>query len=441
MKRKTLDFIIRQNGGETGFFARVGKKRLIIGTSVILGVVLLGGVYLWYVNNYVNARKVALEPVKQIEYEWISDAADSGIVKDYLWSRTKELMLKNAKDDVLIVEKVTLPGKLLEQTQEESGTYKLYDQALLLKCYVREGDRIKAMALIKEVDGRFDYASESIGAKVAYLDAFLNYYSAFGSKNDEKKINNMVAELFDENGLLKTTKITVRTYEGQAYVYSSDTEAALTTGNATGDLEAGDSDIDEKDIPKTTIEGVFLSNVDLKLIKELENNGYLPQGSYEKNLAIVKGGLISNDIPLYALCYSMNGETAEYVYTSGAVGTINVSESVETSLNLALVNELPSASYSWIKSTLYGTEIFSNSLKLTSGRTEGDESFDSYLKIAQMAIVLDDRDTFDLCARRIGSQIATLDTSPALSMIFRSEGGRNVTYARDNLQMNLLLKE
>ena len=58
-----------------------------------------------------------------------------------------------------------------------------------------------------------------------------------------------------------------------------------------------------------------------------------------------------------------------------------------------------------------------------------------------MAIVLDDRDTFDLCARRIGSQIATLDTSPALSMIFRSEGGRNVTYARDNLQMNLLLKE
>ena len=412
MKRKTLDFIIRQNGGETGFFARVGKKRLIIGSSVILGVVLLGGVYLWYVNNYVNARKVALEPVKQIEYEWISDAADSGIVKDYLWSRTKELMLKNAKDDVLIVEKVTLPGKLLEQTQEESGTYKLYDQALLLKCYVREGDRIKAMALIKEVDGRFDYASESIGAKVAYLDAFLNYYSAFGSKNDEKKINNMVAELFDENGLLKTTKITVRTYEGQAYVYSSDTEAALTTGNATGDLEAGDSDIDEKDIPKTTIEG-----------------------------AIVKGGLISNDIPLYALCYSMNGETAEYVYTSGAVGTINVSESVETSLNLALVNELPSASYSWIKSTLYGTEIFNNSLKLTSGRTEGDESFDSYLKIAQMAIVLDDRDTFDLCARRIGSQIATLDTSPALSMIFRSEGGRNVTYARDNLQMNLLLKE
>ena len=108
--------------------------------------------------------------------------------------------------------------------------------------------------------------------------------------------------------------------------------------------------------------------------------------------------------------------------------------------NLALVCELPSAAYTWIKTTLFGTEVFSDTYFWTSERTGGTESFGSYCKIAQIAIVFDDRDMFDLCMDRIGVQVATLDSSPALSMIFRTEDTRNVVYAEDNLEIYLIIR-
>ena len=430
MKRKTLDFIIRQNGGATGL-AAIGRKKLIIIVSVVLGVLLLGGAYLWYVHNYVNVRKVELQAQKKTDYEWVSDASEQGLVKDYLWSRTKELMLKNSEDNILIVSRITLPGKLLEQTLEESGEYDLGDQALLLMSYVRENDRIKASELVQEVDKRFDLPTEDTGCRIGYLEAFLAYYSSYGSKSDEEKLTKMLEGLFDEEGMLKPSKIDITGYEGQAYVSSNDTEAALANGKAMGELESGsDADVSHK-----KVSGVYLSSVDLKLIRDLENNGFLPEGSYEKNLELVKNGLISSEIPLFALCSTDEG----YVYTSGVSGAVNVARSVVIMRNLALVGELPSSSFSWLKSTLYGNEIFSDTLNWTSGKFEGEESFDSYFMIAEIAVALDDEDLFSFCSKRIATHVATLDSSPALSMIFRSENGRNLVYANDNLRMNLLL--
>ena len=98
MKRRTANFIMKQNGEKTGIFARIDRKTLITIISITLGVLILGGLYLWYVRNYANARKVDLETDKALSYELQSVAADNGIVKDFLWSRTKELMLKNARE-------------------------------------------------------------------------------------------------------------------------------------------------------------------------------------------------------------------------------------------------------------------------------------------------------------------------------------------------------
>lgn len=441
MKRRTANFIMRQNGEKTGIFSVIDRKKAIIIGSCVLAVLILGGLYLLYVRNYANARKVKLEERKVIDYEWVDDAAQSGIVKEFLWSRTKELMLKDAKNDTLIVDKITLPGKLIDQTQEESGNYSLYDQSLLLKAYVRDNDRIKAMSLVSEINKYFDIKSESVRDKVYYLDAFMEYYSAYGSKSDSEKLSEMVDDLFDENGTLKTSEITVSIYEGQAYVSSNDVQAALETGKAMGELEAANFDMLAEDVVDTKkVDGVLLSSVDLLLIKELENNGLLPEGSYDRNLAIVKDAAISPEIPLYAFSYSIENGEVEYIYSAGTSGTINVEESVETMRNLALIGELPDQSYSWLKTTLFGTEVFNDTYFWTSDRTGGTGSFGSYCKIAQIAIVFDDRDMFDLCMERIGVQIATLDSSPALSMVFRTENSRNVVYAEDNLEIYLIIR-
>lgn len=441
MKRRTANFIMRQNGEKTGLFARIDRKTFIIVLSITLGVLILGGLYLWYVRNYANARKVDLEPDKSLSYELQNVAADNGIVKDFLWSRTKELMLKNSSDKTLIVESVTLPGKLIDQTQEESGTYTLEDQSLLLRIYVGDNNRIAAKSLYSEINKRFDITNESVPSKMAYLEAFLYYYSSYGTSSDSKKLSELVDDLFDEQGLIKPQSYEVSKYSGQAYISAMDENEALSTGNAQGDLEAGGTNGSyQGSDEKVTINGVMLSSVDLKLIKALENNKFLPEGSYERNLKIVKDSVLSNDLTLYAYAYEIKDGEVSYVYSAGTSGTVDLEESVITMRNLAEVGELPESAYSWLKTTLYGSEVFYDTYFIVTGRPDGSESLESYFCIAQIALLKEDDDVFEKCMERLGSHVATLDSSPALSMLFRSEGGRNVAYAKDNLEMYLIIR-
>ena len=441
MKRRTANFIMRQNGEKTGLFSIIDKKTFIILVSVVLGALVLGGLYLWYVKNYANARKVDLEADPKITYELQEKTSENGIVKDYLWSRTKELMLKNASNDTLIVSSVTLPGTLIDQEQSKSGEYLLSDQALLLKAYVGDNERIKAKALYDRVNKDIDITNASTTDKIMWLDAFVRYYSSYGTSKDEKKLSAYVDEVFDEQGFIKPSSMEVSKYSGQAYVSSANTDDALSTGSAIGDLEAGGSNGSYKaDEEKITVDCVLISCVDLRLIRELENNNFLPEGSYERNLSVVKGAKISDDIPLYAYAYEVKDGEINYLYSSLNSGTINITETVETFKNLALVNELPEESYSWLKTTLFGNDVFYDTYFMMTGRPDGNDSFDSYVDIATIALIREDSSTFDLCMRRIGNKVATLNTSPALSMVFRSEGGRNITYAKDNLEIYLLIR-
>ncbi|MBR5732011.1 MAG: hypothetical protein IKX80_01060, partial [Lachnospiraceae bacterium] len=71
-----------------------GKQLLIIGIS--LGIALIvGGGYLFYARVYGNAAKINLYQTAVPGYEWQDIAADNNIVSDYLWSRTKKLMLSD----------------------------------------------------------------------------------------------------------------------------------------------------------------------------------------------------------------------------------------------------------------------------------------------------------------------------------------------------------
>ena len=69
-----------------------GKHLTILGVSLAV-ILLVGGGYLFYAKVFGNAAKIKLYETAVPGYEWQDIAADNNIVSDYLWSRTKKLMI------------------------------------------------------------------------------------------------------------------------------------------------------------------------------------------------------------------------------------------------------------------------------------------------------------------------------------------------------------
>jgi len=485
MRRKTLKFIDGQSGKKGIDFNLildfVKTPKFLVGSVLVLLMLILGGLYLWYSHNYLNKQQIVTNSGALsggVEYEWQQEAADSGLVADYLWSRTRELMLTGTNDETLIVSSYTLPGTLLSQEAAESGEYLLEDQALLLRCYLKDQNRAEAIELVNRVNELIDtdYAlssgsesgSESsevkdaalIYGQMCWLDAYLDYYSMYGSQSDYSRITTLVEMLFDEGGMLLPGAIQVQTYDENVMVGASDDSL----GDAQSQAAQGSTAQDFVAVP--------LEAVDLALIQTLEVNGFLPQGSFEKSLAIVQGARISDSLPLYAYAYyiSDSGETI-YLYAGCAAlqssdsALIDIESSVKTMRNLAEVDALPSDAYSWLKSQFMNSGRLYTTYHLIRGEMGEVELFEGYLLLMEIAVLEDDIDLYTRTVSALAGHVATRTSSPALSMIFRmveevvpadsselpsdgtSDGAsdvemnyRNICYAYDNLMAYLLIE-
>lgn len=481
MRRKTLKFIDGQSGKKGIDFNLildfVKTPKFLVGSVLVLLMLILGGLYLWYSHNYLNKQQIVTNSGALsggVEYEWQQEAADSGLVADYLWSRTRELMLTGTNDETLIVSSYTLPGTLLSQEAAESGEYLLEDQALLLRCYLKDQNRAEAIELVNRVNELIDtdYAlssgSESIEVRDAsliygqmcWLDAYLDYYSMYGSQSDYSRITTLVEMLFDEGGMLLPGALQVQTYDENVMVGASDESL----GDAQSQAAQGSTAQDFVAVP--------LEAVDLALIQTLEVNGFLPQGSFEKSLAIVQGARISDSLPLYAYAYyiSDSGETI-YLYAGRAAlqssdsALIDIESSVKTMRNLAEVDELPTDAYSWLKSQFMNSGRLYTTYHLIRGEMGEVELFEGYLLLMEIAVLEDDIDLYTRTVSALAGHVATRTSSPALSMIFRmveevvpadsselpSDGisdnasdvemnYRNICYAYDNLMAYLLIE-
>lgn len=440
---------------------RTDRKKIIT-TAVIAAVMLiLGGAYLWYARNYGNAENITLSSTKIVEYEWQDCAASHGITVDYLWSRTQELMLTGGEDGVLIPSTYMIEGRLSYEEAEESGVYLLSDQGRLLMAYVRSGDRFKATALKNEVLNRFDMANESVSEKVYWLDAYLHYYVSYGTAEDYTNIVNLTSSLFDGQGMLVPDTL---------YVASYDEGSTLYLNAPDGDYRDSVLDDPLSETPESElipVQGVALSSIRLSLIRDLENNGLLPQGSYERNLKIVSDARAARDLPLYAYAYTMieyvepvgeetqvteateaaeatqvtneEGLVLSYIYSHDVPTAIDIEETVAVMRNLAMVDELPDDSYSWLKNRLMNGYTISSEYYLVYGNTDGAEATDALTDILAIAFLKDDMDLFDKICTIIGSRVATYNDSPALSMIYRQRDDRFYFTARENLEVCLAL--
>lgn len=440
MKRATQKFIMKQNGEFTGILARLAsldKKKLLIGVSIVLGALLLAGLYLWYVRDFREHNNLKLELPKEVPYEWNEDYGEEKINKGYLWGATKELLLKNRENQTLIVSFYTIPGTLYEQTGEESGQYFLEDQALLLKCYLQKKDALSATALVNEINNYFDLSSVDTRAKIEYLDSYLWYYSMYGKSKDLDIIKSLVDDLFDDEGCLKPSKIFVDGYKNKAYVSAVDKDAALAEGDVQSSLEILYNPSPDKNSTIESINGILLGDIKLSLIRNLENNKLLPEGSYDRNLELVMGGLLEDGSGIFANAYHIEDGKPVYFHTAPSPAQTNVFETVLTMRNLSEVGCLPDESLAWVIANLNSTDGINHGAYrlLEKNFTENENNRVFYL-VLQIAINADNEDMFFKVMDKLDMYRATYQNSPALHMIYTPQtNGRNACYAWENLMI------
>ena len=440
--------------------AGVGIGKIVTGAIIIalaLGVTIF---YLLYTGRFGGGTKLKLTSPTHVGYEYSHLAADNNIVSDYLFGRTKKLIVAKGGDGILAATSYTIEGRLVTQEAENSGIYGLSDQALLLKCYVRAGDRANAVALKEEVVKRFRlpdgtyrafvYSDParledvvSVSASMDWLDAMMEYYVSYGSEGDYKEIRTMVGNLFDSEGKVVTEKISVAKYVESLYVsledtsiYDEDDEGSMEQlyGTLTGDsdsLEVENNEISEE------VEGVLLSNINLRLIRDLENNGLIAAGAYEKALEAVKNGFTGAGYSFYAYATAGAMDCGAYLYSGQSTGTIDIAQNVKTMKNLAEVGELDSSSYAEFKGQVMNTGRIYTEFVLMTGNYSGREAMSAYSDGLMIAYYQGDTDLYNKLSDTLGKRVATKSSSPAIYMIFREENDRYVFYARENLSARL----
>ena len=278
---------------------------------------------------------------------------------------------------------------------------------------------------------------------IDWLDAMMEYYVSYGSDVDYKEIKNLSRNLFDSEGRLNTEKISVAKYAESLYVslkdpsiFDEDDEGSMEQlyGTVSGDFDSNyveNPDIEEE------IEGVLLSNINLRLIRDLENNGLIAQGAYEKALTAVKNGFAGGGYSFYAYATSGAMDCGDYIYSGQNTGTIDIAQNIKTMKNLAEVGELDNASYAEFKGQAINSGRIYSEFVIMTGNYSGYEAFSSYTDGMMLAYYMGDTDLYDKLSETFGKRVATKSTSPALYMIFREENDRYVFYARENLGARL----
>lgn len=441
--------------------AGVGIGKIVTGAIIValaLGVTIF---YLFYTGRFGGGSKLKITSPTRVGYDYSHLAADNNIVSDYLFGRTKKLIVGKGGDGILAATSYTIAGRLVTQEAENSGVYGLSDQALLLKCYVRAGDRANAVALKEEVVKRFrlpdgtyrafiysdpersDGNVVSMSASIDWLDAMMEYYVSYGSDVDYKEIRTIVGNIFDSEGKIVTEKISVAKYVDSLYVsledtsiYDADDEGSMEQlyGTITGDADS--LEVENNEITED-IEGVLLSNINLRLIRDLENNGLIAEGAYEKALAAVKNGFAGAGYSFYAYATSGAMDCGDYIYSGQSTGTIDIIQNVKTMKNLAEVGELDSSSFAEFKGQVMNTGRIYTEFLILTGNYSGREALSAYSDGMMIAYYLGDTDLYNKLSDTLGKRVATKSTSPALYMVFREENDRYVFYARENLSTRL----
>ena len=393
----------------------IGIGKFVTGAIVVALALGAAVFYMFYTGRFGGGSRLKITSPARVGYEWSHLAADNNIVSDYMFGRTKKLIVAKGGDGILAATSYKIAGRLVTQEAEDSGIYGLSDQALLLKCYVRAGDRNNAVALKEEVVKRFrlpdgtyrafvykdaaDTGDEmtSVSSMMDWLDAMTEYYVTYGSDMDYKEIKNLAGNLFDGSGNVVTEKISVAKYVESLYVSLKDTSIFTA----------------DDEVPPRRC------------------------AAYEKALMAVKDGFAGGGYSFYAYATSGAMDSGNYIYCGQSTAAFDITQNLKTMRNLAEAGELDSQSFSEFKGQVINSGRIYAEYSIMTGSYSGAEAFSSYTDGLMIAYFMGDRDLYERLSDTLGKRVATKSTSPALYMIFREEDDRYVFYARENLGTRL----
>ena len=129
----------------------ISAKKVITGAVIVALGIGATVFYLFYTGRFGGGTRLKITATTHVGHEWSDIAANNNIVSDYMYGRTKNLIVAKGGDGILAATSYKIAGRLVTQEAESSGVYGLSDQALLLKTYVRTGDRANAVSLKEEV--------------------------------------------------------------------------------------------------------------------------------------------------------------------------------------------------------------------------------------------------------------------------------------------------
>ena len=457
MKRRTLRFIEKGSGTRVPFLARFTTKQIVIAALLLIAVISGVIAYLLYVRTFGNAAQIVLTTHDNPGYEWEQIASENNIISNYLWGRTKKLMLNHDGEDILIPTYYKIAGRLVTQPAESSQIYDLSDQAWLLDCYVESGDAVAARNLKNRVVSKFHSDSgmyrsftgnnvtqeqqdiKTTEDNIAWIEAYLRYYVAYGTTRDYEEIKKLIAAVFDETGALRPEQLDVAHYVDsldyslyepeKAEQRNASLDEALGINNE-GAQETDDGD-DDANLKKVV--GVKLSNIRLPLIYDLEKNGLIAQGAYDRALKIVKEAKVGDGVPFYAYAYEKTENGINYIYSGSRAGTVDVGESIVVMANLARMKELDNESFIELKNLIVNERRILGKYYIATGNYGGAEAYKQYSYVLDIAYDMDDRDLYRAACNCVGTRVATKSSSPAIYMIFRENDGRFTFFASDNL--------
>ncbi len=400
------------------------KKRALVIIGIIIGALVLLGLYLLYLNVFVNKHRLDLVHKTVISSEYRTIAADSNIMPSYMWRRIQNILM----DGDYLMSDYMLEGRLANQDAVPSDRFELKDQSWLLLRYLASGDRGNSVKLVGKINEDFRNGDGSYRACITkdgeadesytnsdehtFLEAYIEYYSAYGNDEDLENIRALVSVVFDDTGLIKPELLKSTTFTN----------------------EVGE------DEETYEFRGVKLSDINLELIGNLERNGFIAEGSYDRYCSVVSGGVVSYDVPYYAYaCVIDDSGEADYIYSGMEAATISVGDSVKTMVNLARVDLLSDSIYHQFKTNLINDGVIYSSYSLTTGLTGGSELQDSYVDALALAKFKDDTDLFRSIAKILSVRVATKTQSRALYLVFRSENNRYVFYSDENIRIYLVV--
>ena len=193
-------------------------------------------------------------------------------------------------------------------------------------------------------------------------------------------------------------------------------------------------------VPSPPISVLGLSQADFESMRLLSLLDSRWTKIYEANLAMVEGGFIGADLPLYAEAYS--ADLSGYVPYTGDTPTLDTQDALLVVLHLCETGHADPRSIAWLRRQVLDVRAVYTAYDLATGEASTHvECVPAYAIAARIARIIGDRDLYLASVDRILWNCATDTKSKAFGAVFQKDAtGRVGVTAADNLWAMLALE-